>query len=82
MRSRASPRCVRGSPTMPMIAAARTAAAFGYGSLHFIDASTPLRLLLASGGAARRGCSARDADQAECAHRSASAARGAASSVD
>jgi len=65
MRSRA----VRGSPTMPMLAAARTAAAFGCGSLHFIDASAPLTLLLASVGATRRSGVARDADQAGCASR-------------
>ncbi|MBR8332518.1 hypothetical protein KDW69_12775 [Burkholderia ambifaria] len=81
MRSRASPCCVRGSPTMPTIAAARTAAAFGYGSLHFIDVSTPLTLLLASVGATRRSEVARDAVMPG-AHRGASAARQAASSAD
>ncbi|WP_175732663.1 hypothetical protein [Burkholderia ambifaria] len=54
---------------MPTIAAARTAAAFGYGSLHFVDALTPLTLLLAAVDATRRSGVARDADQAECASR-------------
>ncbi|WP_175713567.1 hypothetical protein [Burkholderia ambifaria] len=49
---------------MPMIAAARIAAAFGYGSLHFIDASAPLTLPLASVGTTRRSGVARDAGQA------------------
>jgi len=66
---------------MPMAAAARTAAAFGCGSLHFIDALRPLRLLLASVGVTRRSRVARDADRAGCASR-ALAARQAAASVD